>query len=131
MGPIKDLLKGGWAKKASERPAQAESERRRGELGQQSPEGWRESGCHRKRGAWGLEQSGSDGRGDSGGFRGGVASSLNHSTTQKAFQEVPGEQFTPAHEGQRGHRGRSRAQSPAGGSSRSLRRRALNMAPTH
>ena len=39
--------------------------------------------------------------------------------------------FTPAHEGQRGHRGRSGAQSPAGGSSSSLRRRAVDMALTH
>ena len=67
----------------------------------------------------------------------GSVSSLNHSTAQKAFQEVPGDAVYLCTEGQRGTepgaepRVRSGAQSPAGGSSSSLRRRALDTAPTH
>ena len=61
----------------------------------------------------------------------GSASFLNHSTTQKAFQEVPGDAVYLCTEGQRGHGARSGAQGPAGGSSSSLRRGALDMAPTH
>ena len=43
------------------------------------------------------------------GLEEGSASSLNHSTVQKAFQEVPGDAVYLCTEGQRGHGARSGA----------------------